>query len=221
MSAVPQHRKRKQRPAPVTSGWTVRYALTAYVAVAAAAVAEGLLVKSLESRGAFRLGIGGVLLDATMLACLIPLYGRRAFRARDLGLRGAAPAKSVGWVVLALIVIAIVNALWVQGLLGLKQPDSLGITLRGSTVGLALAGLFMSLSAPVTEEIFFRGLLYRALRNRLSVARAAVIGGILFGLIHGLVLPLEPCRREWCSGWSRACCMKRRGPCCPESPCTA
>ncbi len=169
----------------------MRYALTAYVIVAVAAVVEGLLVRLLVPRGAARVGISGILLDVTMLACLIPLYRRRAVRARDLGLRAASPAKSVGWVVLAVVVIAIFNALWVQGLLGLKAPDSLGITLHGSTVGLVLAGVFICASAPVVEEIFFRGLLYRALRNRMSVGRAAITAGVLFGLIHGIVFPLD------------------------------
>ncbi|MCW3018185.1 MAG: hypothetical protein JWN10_493 [Solirubrobacterales bacterium] len=38
--------------------------------------------------------------------------------------------------------------------------------------------------APVVEEIFFRGLLYRALRNRLAVIPAAAIDGVIFGLGH-------------------------------------
>jgi membrane protease YdiL (CAAX protease family) len=38
--------------------------------------------------------------------------------------------------------------------------------------------------APVTEEFFFRGFFYRALRSRFSVAAAAIIDGLLFGIIH-------------------------------------
>jgi uncharacterized protein len=38
--------------------------------------------------------------------------------------------------------------------------------------------------APVAEEIFFRGFFYRALRNRLSVAWAALIDGLVFGALH-------------------------------------
>jgi uncharacterized protein len=165
--------------------------LVAYLVVAVALVLEGLLVNLFIPRGAARVGVSGILIDATMLACLIPLYRRRAFRPRDLGLRAAPPARSVGWVTLAVVVVAVVNLVWVQGLLGFKAPDSLGITLRGSTFGLLSAGFVLCLSAPVAEEIFFRGFFYRALRNTMSVPRAAVIAGVLFGLIHGLAYPLD------------------------------
>jgi hypothetical protein len=38
--------------------------------------------------------------------------------------------------------------------------------------------------APVVEEVFFRGFFYRALRTRYSVALAAIVGGVVFGVIH-------------------------------------
>jgi membrane protease YdiL (CAAX protease family) len=38
--------------------------------------------------------------------------------------------------------------------------------------------------APFCEEFFFRGFFYGALRTRFSVAVAAVIDGLVFGLIH-------------------------------------
>ena len=38
--------------------------------------------------------------------------------------------------------------------------------------------------APVTEEFFFRGFFYRALRNRLRVWSAALIDGLVFGSLH-------------------------------------
>jgi membrane protease YdiL (CAAX protease family) len=38
--------------------------------------------------------------------------------------------------------------------------------------------------APVAEEIFFRGFFYRALRSRFTIAGAATIDGLLFGVIH-------------------------------------
>jgi membrane protease YdiL (CAAX protease family) len=191
MESVPvRHRKRKRRPRRRTSGWSVRYALGAYLAIAAVGMAVGLVLL-LMPHSDLRLGIGGIALDAAMLGCFVPLYRRRAFRARDLGLRSAPAAKSVGLVFLAVVAIAIVNALWLHGVLGLKQPDSLGITLHGGTLALVLAGFFVSVSAPVTEELFFRGLLYRALRNRMRVAPAALVAGVLFGLIHGLSFPLD------------------------------
>jgi membrane protease YdiL (CAAX protease family) len=161
------------------------------VAVIVAAVAEGVLVLSLLHGRSLRLGVSGLLLDITMLVTFIPLYRHRRFSRRALGLRGAPPGKSVGLVFCAVIAIAITNELWLRGVLGLRQPNSLGITLRGGTGPLIAAGFFMSFSAPITEEIFFRGFLYRALRNRMVVPLAVATDGILFGLVHGLSYPLD------------------------------
>jgi membrane protease YdiL (CAAX protease family) len=46
--------------------------------------------------------------------------------------------------------------------------------------------------APICEELFFRGLLYRVLRARMSMWIAAVIDGVLFGLVHGslIIVPI-------------------------------
>lgn len=186
-----RQRRRKPRPAPASEGWTVRYAIGALAVVIVVGIAEGLALRALLGPGPLRMGISGLVLDATMLLSFVPLYRRRRFGLRSLGLRGTSPGPAVWLVFVGVIAVAITNAVWLQGVLGLKQPDSLGVTLRGSTPALVVAGLFVAVSAPVTEEIFFRGLLYRALRNRLSVPVAAAVAGILFGLVHGLSYPLD------------------------------
>jgi membrane protease YdiL (CAAX protease family) len=53
-----------------------------------------------------------------------------------------------------------------------------------STLGLIAAGFMVICVAPVAEEFFFRGFFYRALRSRWSVPVAALIDGLLFGVIH-------------------------------------
>jgi membrane protease YdiL (CAAX protease family) len=55
-----------------------------------------------------------------------------------------------------------------------------------SAKGLRIVGLlaFVSVGAPVVEELFFRGLLLRGLQRRFSVAVAIVLSGVLFGLAH-------------------------------------
>jgi membrane protease YdiL (CAAX protease family) len=51
--------------------------------------------------------------------------------------------------------------------------------------------VFICLLAPITEEIFFRGLLYRTLRNRLPVLPGAVMSGLIFAAVHGLSYPIN------------------------------
>lgn len=182
-----RRRRRKPRPSPRASAWTIRYALGAYLVTAVA----GAVIVIAMARRELRLGIGAIVLDGVMMLCLVPLYRQRRFRARDLGVKTAPLAKSVGLMILGVIAIAIVNAIWLQGLLGLRTPVSLGVTLHESTPEKVITGFAMAISAPVTEEIFFRGLLYRALRNRLNVAPAALIDGLLFGAIHATTYPLD------------------------------
>lgn len=178
---------RKRRPPPPASGWTVRYAVGALVVSVVVAIALVILL----SREELRLGVGVLALDVVMLALLIPLHRRRRFTARALGLWPAAPARSVGLVVLAVIVVGIVNAVWLQGVMGLKRPAAQGITLHESTAAAILTGFAVAVCAPVIEEIFFRGFLYRALRNRLPIGPAAVINGVIFGAVHGVTYPLD------------------------------
>jgi len=44
----------------------------------------------------------------------------------------------------------------------------------------------------VTEEVFFRGFLYPALRRRLPVVAAIVLNGLLFALIHQSISDILP-----------------------------
>jgi membrane protease YdiL (CAAX protease family) len=80
---------------------------------------------------------------------------------------------------------------------GVVQPDNpqrivddLGA--NRNTLLLVVGALTVIVVAPVCEEIFFRGFLFRVLRVRLTFWVAAVVDGVLFGLVHGVnvVLPV-------------------------------
>ena len=49
---------------------------------------------------------------------------------------------------------------------------------------LVASALMVMVLAPVAEEVFFRGFLYRGLRNRFSVAGASAVIALIFGSIH-------------------------------------
>ncbi len=53
-----------------------------------------------------------------------------------------------------------------------------------SSLGLVAAGFMIICIAPFAEEFFFRGFFYGALRTRFPIAVAAIIDGLVFGLIH-------------------------------------
>jgi membrane protease YdiL (CAAX protease family) len=52
-----------------------------------------------------------------------------------------------------------------------------------SDAGIAVAAVLAILIAPVTEEVFFRGLLFRSLRRH-GFLVAAAISGLVFGAVH-------------------------------------
>jgi uncharacterized protein len=62
-----------------------------------------------------------------------------------------------------------------------------------SAEGVAVVGLFLfvAVGAPAVEELFFRGLVLRALSRRLGTVAAVVGSSVLFGLAHPQDLPGE------------------------------
>jgi CAAX protease family protein len=64
-----------------------------------------------------------------------------------------------------------------SGAIALGHVDSIGL-LAGFAVAVCVI-------APLTEEVLFRGVVFSALRRRLAAAPAALVGGALFGVVHG------------------------------------
>ena len=161
----------------------MRYALTAYVAsLILPALAVTVLYFALGVRVPF--GVGALLVEASFLATLIPLYRRGSLGVEDLGLRRVPGGRSVGLVLLALLAIGSFDVLWSRALHLAPVNSSLTGLSDQSTATIVLTGLALSAAAPVVEEIFFRGLIYRCLRNRFAIAPASVLAGAMFGLVH-------------------------------------
>lgn len=55
------------------------------------------------------------------------------------------------------------------------------VTWLTALAGIALAGMFV----PIAEEVFFRGVLYRWLRDKWGVAIGAIVSSLIFALAHG------------------------------------
>jgi hypothetical protein len=67
-----------------------------------------------------------------------------------------------------------------------RMPET--VTSQSSTslggMELILAAAVVVVLAPVFEEIFFRGLLYPALRSRMGAVPAVILDGFIFGVLH-------------------------------------
>jgi membrane protease YdiL (CAAX protease family) len=114
----------------------------------------------------------------------LPSFGLRRFGLKEL------PTITGG--ILALIVatelLSAIEKLFVKGRL---QPNLFG---PHPSSGVTLAIVLMAvILAPFAEEVFFRGIVFNALRGRLSVWPASIISGIIFAGAHlepNAVLPL-------------------------------
>jgi membrane protease YdiL (CAAX protease family) len=72
---------------------------------------------------------------------------------------------------------------------GITTPDQISPHL--SSGGKVVAVVLAVLVAPVAEELFFRGMLYRAIRDRRGVAIGLGISSVLFGLVHYQAAPWQ------------------------------
>lgn len=130
--------------------------------------------------------VGTLLLDGSLVAValLFASFVRRP-RPWHFGLRRTPFWPAVGWAALGIFsfyVFAAVYAATVQPDVDQTVAEDLGAD--ESTIGLIAAGFMIICVAPFAEEFFFRGFFYGALRTRFSVALAAIIDGLVFGLIH-------------------------------------
>jgi len=101
------------------------------------------------------------------------------------GLRRGPLWRTVGWAALGMLSFYILTATYaaiVDPQAEQDVTDSLGA--GDGTLGLIAAGLMVIVVAPFVEEFFFRGFFYRSLRTRYPIALAALIDGLIFGLIH-------------------------------------
>jgi CAAX protease family protein len=129
---------------------------------------------------------GTVLLDGSLVgaALLFASFVRRP-RGWHFGLRRTAFWPAVGWAALGLVAFYVFAATY-SAILNPEVQQDVAEELGAdqSTFGLVVAGFMIICVAPFCEEFFFRGFFYGALRTKFSVAVAAIIDGLLFGLIH-------------------------------------
>jgi uncharacterized protein len=103
----------------------------------------------------------------------------------QFGLRRTRFWPAVGWAALGLLAFYVFAALY--GELAhpdVKQTVTNDLGANQGTAGLIAAGVVVIVLAPLSEEFFFRGFFFRALRNRFPLLLAAGIDGLVFGFIH-------------------------------------
>jgi hypothetical protein len=88
---------------------------------------------------------------------------------------------AVGWSLVAILSYVALTLVYTL----ILQPDSGDPIETGDRYGTLIGTcVIIVIVAPIAEEIFFRGFLYRILRGRMGLWPALVIDGALFGAIH-------------------------------------
>jgi membrane protease YdiL (CAAX protease family) len=129
---------------------------------------------------------GTILLDGSLVgAALLFASFVQPPRGWQFGLRRVPLKSAVGWAVLGIVSFYVFAATY-SAILHPDVQQSVAEDLGAdqSTFGMIAAGVMIICVAPFCEEFFFRGFFYGALRTKFSIAVAAIIDGLLFGLIH-------------------------------------
>ena len=127
------------------------------------------------------------LVQNTVFVCTAVVLAGFVSRPRPwhFGLRRTAFWRAVGWAAAGVVCFYVLAAIYtVLVPTDVEQGVTEDLGADQGTFGLIVAGLMVMIVAPVGEELFFRGFVYRALRNRFSMMGAAVIDGLVFGVIH-------------------------------------
>lgn len=168
-------------PAALLTGWLAGQVLASIVIVAADSGATG-----------DDLPIGlRIVAQLIFSACLVGAVlwfarlGGRPTPAR-FGLRPTRVGRALLWVVGGFLTFTIVGGAWLELTGASDERDAITETLADDPSTATIVGLaFLTVVvAPIVEEVVFRGFVFTALRSAMPVGAAAVVSGVLFGVVH-------------------------------------
>jgi hypothetical protein len=122
--------------------------------------------------------------DATLLTILFVLFRKDSLQTRHLGMRRPSRVGSVGVVLRALVALLVLDGVWTAAVGERSVSTPLSGIATARPVVIVLTGFAAAIVAPVSEEIFFRGFLYRSLRSRMTKLPASAIAGAMFAVVH-------------------------------------
>jgi uncharacterized protein len=106
-------------------------------------------------------------------------------RPSDFGIRGTPFLRGLKWAAIAFAIYFVFQLIYVAAV----HPDQEQTTLKDLGAGngpviTVLIGVLVVGLAPFIEEFFFRGFFYGALRTQIPFLGAALIDGLVFGIVH-------------------------------------
>ena len=166
--------------------------------IASAAVANGTITAAGKSTAELQEELNSLInryslhLTALTNVVLIPIYilllmGDEKKRRNSLGIRYTTPGiKRLGVV----FVLGMSAAVSVNVIVSISQIARFSPKYQQVSEVIYSGGLFMEIvsaviAAPILEELFFRGMIYKRLRDMINVKAAVVISALFFGAFHG------------------------------------
>ncbi|MFL5819977.1 MAG: CPBP family intramembrane glutamic endopeptidase [Solirubrobacteraceae bacterium] len=186
------------RPSPPAwPPWTAPVALIA--ALAATLVGATLIAGIAAAAGASvshpppGVQIGSLLFQDLALIGAALAFARLVTHPRPwhFGLRRTRAWRAAGWLVLVWVAFFVFTGLWIT-VLGIHQRDQLPkeLGVDRSTAALLVVAVLVTVVAPISEEFFFRGYFFTALRRWSGPWLSAAITGVVFGFIHAGSAPV-------------------------------
>jgi uncharacterized protein len=174
--------------------WPAWYGLAALgMALVVAVFASAILFTIVKASGADIQSdspgvnvVATVIQDFALAGCAVWLAAQVAPpRLWQFGLRPVPILRALKWAAIAFAIYFAFQLIYVAAV----HPDQQQTTLEdlGAGDGAAmtvLIGVLVVGVAPVVEEFFFRGFFYGALRSQFPFLAAAVLDGLVFGLVH-------------------------------------
>jgi membrane protease YdiL (CAAX protease family) len=199
----PQAAEDSPRP-PTRRLWRVRdmlygiaLLLASFVLIAVGLVASGV---GEEGKAAdIAAGVSTLAFELLFGAAVVWLAYRRGLRARDLGFvrpshwGPIAIAWGGSYAILLLygMLLALLDSLGVD-VGAFEGSNELPVDVRSSLVVTLIFLVAVVLVAPVSEELFFRALLFRGMQSYWRLWPAMLVSGLAFGLFHGNLSVIAP-----------------------------
>lgn len=190
---------------PKWSWWDIALVLAAVFAMMPVSSVLRYVIKQISeflywpgtTQQSIQLLTGTALQAGTIIVAVMLLIRRKGSSIHDLGViwtnvRRNIAAGLAGGVILSITVMWL--GVLISTLVGPPPPQEVEKMLTGMKQGkdILLPFITVSILAPVSEELYFRGMVYPLMRSRFGVGAALVFSGLFFSSLHFDLFRLVP-----------------------------
>jgi membrane protease YdiL (CAAX protease family) len=174
--------------------WRPRTALAVVILglIGSQLIALALVLAAGGSDGLDWVAASGLVVADLFLVGVVVAFARRGAEklgAATFGIRRTAFWAALGWMVLAYFAVSVFNVIWLLIVGTGSAPVDEGGSGSPSLAAVLFVIVGVAITAPIVEEIVFRGYLFPALARWRGPWIGALLGAAVFGAAHCLVYP--------------------------------